>query len=387
MNNFVLASSNIAAQVSIGALKATVILVLASAIAHCLRRQSAATRHMVWTSSLVGAISVLLLPLILPAWRVLPSPLVNTRLTRTTPSLSPNSQMPAHRTRDSREETMSSAALSSPEQKTSVAQSPVTLPSALIATIRNWKMLLSCVWLAGVLTLVARYSRSDWVMSRVLQQATPLPEGRCADLLSRIMRQWRVTRPVALAESHDVDLPIAYGTLRPRIVLPVEASEWSLQRCEYVLQHELAHVRRLDACTQFVSQIASAIFWFHPLIWYACRQMRFERERACDDYVLASGAQASDYASDLLAMVQCYGCCGEHPTALAMLRRSQFEGRLCALLDQGLRRDVLSRSKLMCGTVVAALLVVPLAVVRGANPRQTPAAASDSCQSRRRRPA
>ena len=218
-------------------------------------------------------------------------------------------------------------------------------------------------------------------MSRVLQQATPLPEGRCADLLSRIMRQWRVTRPVALAESHDVDLPIAYGTLRPRIVLPVEASEWSLQRCEYVLQHELAHVRRLDACTQFVSQIASAIFWFHPLIWYACRQMRFERERACDDYVLASGAQASDYASDLLAMVQCYGCCGEHPTALAMLRRSQFEGRLCALLDQRLRRDVLSRSKLMCGTVVAALLVVPLAVVRGANPRQTPAAAPQSLQS------
>ena len=44
MNNFVLASSNIAAQVSIGALKATVILVLASAIAQTLKIPEAGYR-------------------------------------------------------------------------------------------------------------------------------------------------------------------------------------------------------------------------------------------------------------------------------------------------------------------------------------------------------
>ena len=393
MNNVALASSSIVVWVTIGAVKATVILALAAVVTHCLHRRSAATRHMVWTASLAGAISLLLLPLFLPVWRVLPSPQVRTTFTRMTAGLSSNSKppaswkMPANQTPGSLGASTPPAALSPHEQDKSAAQSRTTRPFAFPAVIDNWKMILSCLWLSGVLIMLARYAWSDWAMRRVWKRAAPVGPGTCTDLLRQITRQWRITRAVVLAESQDVELPVTYGITRPRIVLPADFPEWSSQRCEYVLRHELAHVRRWDAGTQLVSQFAAAVFWFHPLIWLACRQMRFERERACDDSVLASGAAASDYAGDLLAMVQSYGCCGEHPTALAMLRRSHFEGRLCALLDQGLRRDVLSRPEIVCGALIATLLVVPLAVVRGAYPQPAPAAVPQAHQSHGARPA
>ena len=49
-------------------------------------------------------------------------------------------------------------------------------------------------------------------------------------------------------------------------------------------------MRRWDWLTQLAAHVACALYWFNPLVWFAARQMRIERERACDDLVLASGA-------------------------------------------------------------------------------------------------
>ena len=132
-----------------------------------------------------------------------------------------------------------------------------------------------------------------------------------------------------------------------------------------MLQHEFAHVKRLDACTQLVAGAASALFWFHPLVWHATRHMRHERERACDDCVLAHGAVASAYAADLLALVQTCGHVEQHQAALAMARCSQFEGRLLALLDPSIERAATSLRHLALVLTLALLLVVPIAALRG----------------------
>ena len=231
----------------------------------------------------------------------------------------------------------------------------------------SWPAVIVGLWLIGVLVVACRQVSSRVALIRLARSSTPLPDSGA--LVRQIARQMRITRPVCLRTSDEVELPFTWGIFRPQIVLPGDASEWTPDCRRHVLQHEFAHIQRVDAGTQLVAQAASALFWFHPLVWYAVGQMRCERERACDDHVLASGAVACDYASDLLALVTNYGYVERHAVALAFARRSHFEGRLLALLDPTIERGSLSPSRMATVLSLSAALVVPLATVERADAR------------------
>jgi hypothetical protein len=106
--------------------------------------------------------------------------------------------------------------------------------------------------------------------------------------------------------------------------------------------------------------------------------MRVEREHACDDYVLRDGTTPSLYAGELLEMVRSIGT-PRHDraapafAALAMARRSEFEGRMLAILDPKLDRHTLPRRGTLMTAVIVALLTLPLAALR---PFQQPVAAA-----------
>src|SRR5207247_2871142 len=134
----------------------------------------------------------------------------------------------------------------------------------------------------------------------------------------------RTTRPTS---------PSRGGVVYPVVLIPsVTAHHWDEEQKVAVLTHELAHVKRFDALTQLLAQLALALLWFHPLVWMAVRRLLLEREHACDDFVLVAGARASRYADDLLGFARRL----TRPTApssaaLALARGSQLEGRLLAL--------------------------------------------------------
>jgi hypothetical protein len=172
-------------------------------------------------------------------------------------------------------------------------------------------------------------------------------------------------------------VPVTWGIVYPVVFLPREADEWPEERRRYVLVHEMAHVKRLDAFTQLLAQIAAAVFWFNPLVWLAAARMRRERENACDDYVLAHGTKPSEYASDLLELVRSIGTPNHRGTApafaaLAMARRSEFEGRMLSILDPRARRTSLSAAKVAVGSAAALLLVAPLAAFSPFDPSARP---------------
>jgi hypothetical protein len=112
-----------------------------------------------------------------------------------------------------------------------------------------------------------------------------------------------------------------------------------------------------------LSAIACAAYWFHPGVWYAARRLRIERELACDDRVLAAGAQADEYAGHLLELA--YRWSGQRAPALVvgMASSRKLEDRMRAVLDPARNRTAPSRRMWLVGAAVGAALLLPLAAM------------------------
>jgi TonB family protein len=73
---------------------------------------------------------------------------------------------------------------------------------------------------------------------------------------------------------------------------------------EAIVAHEVCHIVRRDNMLALVQIIVSAIFWFHPLVWWISARLVDERERACDERVLAAGHCPGTYAESILRTCQ-----------------------------------------------------------------------------------
>ncbi|MFI5235571.1 MAG: HEAT repeat domain-containing protein, partial [Gemmatimonadales bacterium] len=239
---------------------------------------------------------------------------------------------------------------------------------------------LFAIWLLGTVYLLVRLALGAVVLRRIVRGAISLdtPDWRCplleaADRLS-------LDQPPRLLMSDRLPMPFACGLRQPTIVLPASASEWTDRRRRAVLSHELAHLRRFDLIVNAVGQLASALYWFHPLVRFAARKLRTEGERACDDLVLGVGTRASEYANHLLHIACQAGRSRSPGLAMPMAQRHEFEGRMLAILEPGARRDPTTRTRAALLASLAVAFVIPLAALvpsspaEGRAPVQQPAA-------------
>ncbi|HEU4996098.1 MAG TPA: M56 family metallopeptidase [Gemmatimonadaceae bacterium] len=362
------------------ALRSTVILLGAWLAAHALRRSSAAIRHLIWTSAIVGVLVLPVIRPIVPAWNV---PLLTVNARVEAPAAAPVTT-PASALQAASREVAPGSGVTTPKaeaastapvaQQASDARVDVATSVGDILLRVSGTSVLATMWLLVVTLLLARLVIANVRVAAWRRSSHPVEDAGWLALLSRLSRRHRIGRPVVLLENEATDVPVTWGVVYPVILLPAGADEWSEDQRVAVLTHELAHVKRFDALTQMMGQLALSLLWFHPLVWLAVRRMRLEREHACDDFVLVAGARASHYADELLGLARrLVRPAAPAAAALAMARRSELEGRLLAILDPAIRRTAVRRARAGALTISAIALAVPVAAFRPAARVQTSA--------------
>jgi beta-lactamase regulating signal transducer with metallopeptidase domain/thiol-disulfide isomerase/thioredoxin len=231
------------------------------------------------------------------------------------------------------------------------------------------------LWLAGAGVLLARLAMSWLALARIERRAGLVENRSLLSLLDESRRRIGVGRRVTLLADSRHAMPLTWGTLWPRLLLPAAATNWPAERQQVVLLHELAHIKRWDYAAQLVAQLATALYWFNPLVWWAMRRMTVEREAACDDVVLAAGERPSSYAEHLLTIATCAGDTRNTvaAAAIAMARSTQVSSRIRAILDRRRSHAVLAGRIAYVAVPVACALCVPLAMLRGADDKTGPA--------------
>jgi len=320
--------------------KTTLLLGLATTGAYFLRHQSATRRHYVWALGIASSIALPLLMLLLPAWH-------SATLGSTARLLVPGR-----------------AAM----KNSTLQKLPALAINAAAASPLSGQMfkLILLFWGLGTLfvavNLLGGLARLSWISAR----STPVASGEWRQTVRGICAQLGIVRRVQVFEcDNTASMPLTWGMLRPRILLPAGAMEWSAERREVVLFHELAHIARRDWFLQICAELACGLYWFHPLAWFAAASLRRESERACDDSVLNGGVGASCYANQLLELARTLKNAHRGwSAALAIARPSNLERRFIAMLNPNLNRCGISRRAGLLAEVAALCLLLPLAALR-----------------------
>ena len=285
--------------------KSTLLLALAFAAVVVLRKGSADLRHLVWRAVFAA---LLLLPLtvqLAPEWTPAAEVVAPVRTVITV-----------------------------------FAGEPVEAPPE-----RRWP--LGWIWAAGagvlLLRELARWARGQWVVSKSVEFG--------GDARVRL--------------SEQVAVPAVYGIWRPVILLPAAARAWSEERLRVVLAHERMHVLRGDPAWFTAARVAAALWWPHPLVRLGLVSLIREAEQACDDGVLAEGTPADEYATHLVAMVRSISMNEvRYQGGLPMIRVSELERRLRAMLNPGVNRRPAARGTLVAVLLAVAFVMAPLSSLR-----------------------
>ena len=342
--------------------KATIILAVTALATFAMRRTSAALRHLVWTLALCSALALPVLSMALPKWQL---PLVTIAAGEPLVVESPAEDAPASAPVVSRRSGTSPAPPSAPPAD---VQSANDSPLVRMASSITWQQGLLAIWAVGVLAVLARLGVGILAVQWLSRRTQAITDAAWLPMADALAADLGVRGPLQFRRSHRDSMPVAAGIFRPSIIMPADAESWSESRLRIVLLHELAHVKRRDCLTHLLAQAVCAFYWFNPLAWLAAKRARAERERACDDLVLACGTRGSDYADELLEMARTMH--GNRLSglltgaSLAMAHKSQLEGRLIAILDPRLPRAGVSRRRAVAAAIVFCGAVAPLGALQ-----------------------
>ncbi|WEK00339.1 MAG: M56 family metallopeptidase [Candidatus Sphingomonas phytovorans] len=164
---------------------------------------------------------------------------------------------------------------------------------------------LTLIWAGGALGLFFIVLRQQLKTSRLLRRAAPAGQ-EVRDRLRHWQRKFDIDRPVHMVVGDAKLLPFTTGLLSPAIFMSRQHLETiGRDELDAVLVHELAHIRSWDVAWLYIERLVQLLFFFHPVAWWATRQLSQARERCCDiQAVNMSNIKATLYWESVLNLLQ-----------------------------------------------------------------------------------
>ena len=143
------------------------------------------------------------------------------------------------------------------------------------------------IWIAGILAMIILVIKSSLRLHTLEKSALPLQNQEVRRLYHRCLEEMGIHRDIPVYSTAFLKSPIIVGLLKPFIYLPIHLiSDYDETDMRYMLLHELQHYKHHDAIANYLMNLAGVVYWFNPLVWYALKEMRNDREVACDTSVL-----------------------------------------------------------------------------------------------------
>ncbi len=148
-------------------------------------------------------------------------------------------------------------------------------------------LILLGIWITGIFAMLLLVIKSKNRLNTLKKSALPLQNREVHILYSNCLSELKIKRDIPIYSTAFLKSPIIVGLFKPCIYLPIHLiSDFNAVDMRYILLHELQHYKHKDAIASYLMNLFGVLYWFNPLVWYALKEMRSDREVACDTSVL-----------------------------------------------------------------------------------------------------
>ena len=149
------------------------------------------------------------------------------------------------------------------------------------------RSILLCVWIAGMFVVLVLVLKSSLQLRSLKRSALPLQNTTICKLYKQCLFEMKITRNIPIYSTAFLKTPIITGIFKTRIYMPIHLiSDHQKTDVRYILLHELQHYKHKDSLANYLMFLTAILYWFNPIVWYALKEMRNDREIACDTSVL-----------------------------------------------------------------------------------------------------
>ena len=190
-----------------------------------------------------------------------------------------------------------------------------------------------CLWLCGsALFFVAQWTQVVLFRRRIerLTYRSRTWQARLEKVAQRMGLQHHPN--LYLVRANISPMLWGYGR-RTRILFPERLlKQLDAKAQNTLLAHELAHYRRGDQWVRLLEMVCTSLFWWHPVAWWAVREVERTEEFCCDAWALklADGCPRT-YAEALLAALDFVSL---PPAACGASHEQLMAQRLTAIMCQ-----------------------------------------------------
>lgn len=139
------------------------------------------------------------------------------------------------------------------------------------------------IWISIAVCIFLYFTISHIRYSRMYRFAVPTDNVYVNNWQKKNVLRFRSLK---VKVSPDISAPLTYGFFRPTILLP-KTTEWeNREQLQYVMTHEMTHIRRFDTLWKWLLMIAVCVHWFNPLVWVMYVLANRDLEITCDEKVI-----------------------------------------------------------------------------------------------------
>lgn len=219
------------------------------------------------------------------------------------------------------------------------ADGSMTLPPWAARSLRTLGLALLAIWAVGALVALAIHIRRIARFHAAVRQA-PMAPPWLADRVDRLADELGLAAP-AVRTMRGLSSPVIWGFGAPTLLWPTgdaALAQHDAQRCDGIIVHELAHLRRRDHWLAWFEVFAVSLLWWHPLAHLACRRLHEYADLACDSWVVSMlPTHRGLYAASIVDLIEQLSTAPRAALALGVgtsSRRSLVERRLIMIVKE-----------------------------------------------------